>query len=141
MNLNVNLLGIPLADRPEYFGRLFPSLQAMRTRAGRPHWIVLNEAHHMLPVDWGHVGRAWPQRLGEMVLVTVHPEHVAPLTLSLIDVVIAVGPSPDKTLKSFAAWTGQAVTWPEGLSHQSGGRMVFTERKRTFFNAKTAGSH
>ena len=57
MNLNVNLLGIPLADRPEYFGHLFPSLQAMRTRTGRPHWIVLDEAHHVLPADWGHVGR------------------------------------------------------------------------------------
>ena len=141
MNLNVNLLGIPLADRPEYFGRLFPSLQAMRTRAGRPHWIVLNEAHHMLPVDWGHVGRAWPQRLGEMVLVTVHPEHVAPLTLSLIDVVIAVGPSPDKTLKSFAAWTGQAVTWPEGLSHQSGHVVVWFSRsgKEPFLMRKLPG--
>ena len=128
MNLNVNLLGIPLADRPEYFGRLLPSLQAMRTRAGRPHWIVLDEAHHMLPADWGHVGRASPQRLGETVLVTVHPEHVAPLTLSLIDIVIAVGPSPDKTLNSFAAAAGQTVTWPAGLSHQSGHVVVWFSR-------------
>jgi hypothetical protein len=141
MNLNVNLLGIPLADRPEYFGRLFPSLQAMRTRAGRPHWIVLDEAHHMLPVDWGHVGRALPQRLGETVLVTVHPEHVAPLTLSLIDVAIAVGPSPDKTLKSFAAATGQTVTWPAGLSHQSGHVVVWFSRsgKEPFLMRKLPG--
>jgi len=141
MNLNVNLLGIPLADRPEYFGRLFPSLQAMRTRAGRPHWIVLDEAHHMLPADWGHVGRALPQRLGETVLVTVHPEHVAPLTLSLIDVVIAVGPSPDKTLNSFAAAAGQTVTWPAGLSHQSGHVVVWFSRsgKEPFFMRKLPG--
>ena len=32
----------------------------------------------MLPADQGHVGKALPQRLGETVLVTVHPEHVAP---------------------------------------------------------------
>ncbi|HEX2227115.1 MAG TPA: DUF87 domain-containing protein [Candidatus Binatia bacterium] len=43
MNLNVNLLGIPLLRRPEYFGHLFPSPQAMRTRTARPHWIVLDE--------------------------------------------------------------------------------------------------
>jgi hypothetical protein len=133
--------GIPLADRPEYFGRLFPSLQAMRTRAGRPHWIVLDEAHHMLPVDWGHVGRALPHRLGETVLVTVHPEHVAPLTLSLIDVVIAVGPSPDRTLNSFAAATGQTVTWPAGLSHQSGHVVVWFSRsgKEPFLMRKLPG--
>ena len=47
VTLNVNLLGIPLADRPAFFGQLFPSLQAMRTRTGRPHWIVLDEAQRI----------------------------------------------------------------------------------------------
>jgi hydroxymethylpyrimidine pyrophosphatase-like HAD family hydrolase len=128
MNLNLNLLGISLADRPEYFGHLFPSLQAMRTRTGRPHWIVLDEAHHMLPTDWGHVGKALPQRLGETVLVTVHPEHVAPLTLSLVDVVIMVGNSPRKTAKAFADAVGRTFIWPEGLSHQSGHAVVWFPR-------------
>jgi hypothetical protein len=128
MNLNINLLGIPVADRPAYFGRLFPSLQAMRTRTGRPHWIVLDEAHHMMPPDWGHVGKALPQRLGETILVTVHPEHVAPMTLSLVDVVIAVGHSPDKTLGKFADATGRPHPRPEGLSHQSGHAVVWFPR-------------
>jgi hydroxymethylpyrimidine pyrophosphatase-like HAD family hydrolase len=128
MNLNVNLLGISLADRPAYFGRLFPSLQAMRTRTGRPHWIVLDEAHHMIPPDWGHVGEALPQRLGETMLVTVHPEHIAPMTLSLVDVVIAVGHSPDKTLGKFADATGRTLPWSEGLSHQRGHAVVWFPR-------------
>jgi HAD superfamily hydrolase (TIGR01484 family) len=128
MNLNVNLLGISLADRPGYFGHLFPSLQAMRTRTGRPHWIVLDEAHHMLPADWGHVGKALPQRLGETVLVTVHPEHVAPMTLSLVDVVIAVGHSPKETLRAFADAAGQTFMWPEGLSYQSGHAIAWFPR-------------
>jgi len=95
----------------------------------------------MLPVDWGHVGRALPHRLGETVLVTVHPEHVAPLPLSLIDVVIAVGPSPDRTLNSFAAATGQTVTWPAGLSHQSGHVVVWFSRsgKEPFLMRKLPG--
>jgi HAD superfamily hydrolase (TIGR01484 family) len=128
MNLNMNLLGISLADRPQYFGHLFPNLQAMRTRTGRPHWIVLDEAHHMLPADWGHVGRALPQRLGETVLVTVHPEHVAPLTLSLVDIVILIGHSPKKTLDAFANAAGKTFTWPEGLSHKDGHAVVWLPR-------------
>src|SRR4029079_15600818 len=118
ITLNVNLLGIRLADRPTYFGQLFPSLQAMRTRTGRPHWIVLDEAHHMMPSEWSHGSRAFPQRLGETIFVTVHPDHLAPLVLSLVDIVIAVGPSPDKTLKQFADAIGQPLAWPDGLSHQ-----------------------
>ncbi len=128
LNLNLNLLGISLADRPQYFGHLFPSLQAMRTRTGRPHWIVLDEAHHMLPLEWGHVGKALPHRLGETILVTVHPEHVAPLTLSLVDLVVLVGMSPEKTLKSFADVLGLAFDWPEGLSYQRGHAVAWFPR-------------
>ncbi|MEX0805130.1 MAG: HAD-IIB family hydrolase [Candidatus Binatia bacterium] len=125
MNLNVNLLGIPLLDRPEYFGHLFPSLQAMRTRTGRPHWIVVDEAHHMAPADWGHLDTALPQKLGETVLVTVHPEHLAPMTLSLVDTVIAVGDSPKRTFTAFANATGRTLTWPGGLSYESGNAVVW----------------
>ena len=68
-------------------------------RTGRPHWLVVDEAHHLLPRPWGHV----PQRLHESVFVTVHPERLAPSILGCIDVIIAVGASPDKTLREFAA--------------------------------------
>jgi HAD superfamily hydrolase (TIGR01484 family) len=128
VNLNLNLLGIPFPDRPEYFGHLFPSLHAMRTRTGRPHWIILDEAHHMLPAEWGHVGRTLPLNLGETLLVTVHPEHLPPTTLSLVDAVIAVGDSPDKTIKTFAAAIKQTVVWPERLSYRSGRAVVWFPR-------------
>jgi hydroxymethylpyrimidine pyrophosphatase-like HAD family hydrolase len=129
INLNVNLLGIPLLQRPEYFGHLFPNLQAMRTRTGRPHWIVLDEAHHMLPADWGHLGKALPSNLGETVLVTVHPEHLAPLTLSLVDAVIAVGPSPMKTLKAFADATGRKLTSDEEVVARRGHAVTWFPRR------------
>ena len=127
--LNVNLLGIPLIDRPEFFGQLFPSLQAIRTRTGRPHWIVLDEAHHMLPGDWMHRDFALPQNLGEMVLVTVHPDHLAPSVLRLVDVIIAVGPSPQKTIRRFSDAIGQPLDWPSGLSDQPGKAIVWFPRE------------
>ncbi|MBZ5612289.1 MAG: DUF87 domain-containing protein, partial [Acidobacteriia bacterium] len=63
INLSVNLLGIPLEDRPGFFAQLVPRLSAMRSRTGRPHWLVLDEAHHMLPDTWGHTGSASYQML------------------------------------------------------------------------------
>ena len=98
VHANANLLGIPLADRPPYFADLLPHLRAMRLRTGRPHWLLVDEAHHLLPRLWGHV----PQPLKECVFVTVHPERLTPSILSWIDVVIAVGDDPDKTLRDFA---------------------------------------
>ena len=129
ITLNVNLLGIPLADRPQFFGELFPNLQAIRTRTGRPHWIVLDEAHHMLPGDWAHLGRALPQSLGETLLVTVHPEHLAPLILRLVDVMIAVGPGPQKTLKRFADAIGQSIQLPDNLANRPGRAVIWFPRK------------
>ncbi|MHB1402416.1 MAG: HAD family hydrolase [Thiobacillus sp.] len=120
INLSVNLLGIPLDDRPDFFARLLPNLQAMRARSGRPHWLVVDEAHHMLPSTWGHAASVLPQQLHETILVTVHPDHVAPAILAPIDVVVAIGHSPEKTLEEFARATGQTFAWPADLSYQAG---------------------
>jgi HAD superfamily hydrolase (TIGR01484 family) len=129
VNINVNLLGIPLADRPLFFAHLLPNLQAMRTRTGRPHWIVLDEAHHMIPAEWSHLDKLLPHKLGETVLVTVHPGHLAPMTLSLVDVVIAVGRSPRDTLQQVGDSVGRILEWPEGLSHQEGKVVVWFPRR------------
>lgn len=128
INISVNLLGIELADRPSFFGQLFPSLRTLRTRTGRPHWMVLDEAHHLLPLDWGHLLEVLPQELGEMILVTVHPDHLAAHVLSLVDVVIAVGPSPDKTIRSFSDASGHTLLWPDGLSYKKGQAVVWFPR-------------
>jgi len=95
---------------------------------GRPHWIVLDEAHHMLPFDWGHVGKALPHRLGETVLVTVHPDHLAQETLSLVDLVVLVGMSPEKRLQAFADALGLVFQWPDGLSYQRGHAVAWFAR-------------
>jgi HAD superfamily hydrolase (TIGR01484 family) len=129
MNVNINLLGIPLLRRPEYFGHLFPTLQAMRTRTGRPHWIVLDEAHHMMPADWGDLGRTLPRKVGETIFITVHPEHLSRETLSLVDVVVAVGPSPMKTLRGFANATARKLPTSAKLVARSGHGVVWFARR------------
>ncbi|WP_018174178.1 MULTISPECIES: HAD family hydrolase [unclassified Thioalkalivibrio] len=119
INLSINLLGIPLGDRPQFFAQLIPNLQAMRARTGRPHWLVLDEAHHMLPDTWGHTGSALPKRVGESALVTVHPEHVASEILAPVDIVIAIGSSPEETLAKFGRATGRTVPWPDSLTREA----------------------
>jgi HAD superfamily hydrolase (TIGR01484 family) len=117
-SLAVNLLGLPLQDRPPFFSQLIAGLQALRARTGRPHWIVLDEAHHMLPQSWGHVSSVLPSELGEAILVTVHPDHVAPAILAPIDLVLAVGEDPERTLRKFAGAVAQPLTWPANLSYE-----------------------
>lgn len=118
VNLSINLLGIPLADRPDFLAQLMPHVQGLRTRSGRPHWLVLDEAHHMLPDSGGPADSALPRQLGETLLVTVHPDHVSPAILSIVDVVIAIGQAPERTLEKFARATSRELVWPEALTYQ-----------------------
>jgi len=120
INLVVNLLGLMPEDRPFFFAQLIPSLQAMRARTGRPHWLVLDEAHHMLPQTWGHAGSTLPRKLGETILVTVHPDHLAPEVIAPIDVVFAVGSAPEKTLRKFADAGAHGLTLPLPPAHPRG---------------------
>jgi hydroxymethylpyrimidine pyrophosphatase-like HAD family hydrolase len=112
----VNLLGVPLADRPAFFAALLPRLQGLRTRTARPHWILVDEAHHLLPSSWVPAPLTVPQNLGSLVAVTVHPAHVSPAVLKTIQLVLAVGPDPATTLRSFA----EAIGVPAPEWNQSG---------------------
>lgn len=101
-NSVVNLLGIALEHRPAFFESLLPSLLHLRARTGRPHWIVIDEAHHLLPLTWAPSKLTIPQEIHGMMLITVHPDHVARHILSLIDVIIAIGELPAQTIRTFS---------------------------------------
>jgi hydroxymethylpyrimidine pyrophosphatase-like HAD family hydrolase len=101
-NVTVNLLGIALAQRPAFFEKLLPRIQELRARTGRPHWLVIDEAHHLLPTSWHPSRNTLPQELSGLMLITVHPDHVAPAVLSLIDTIITVGESPEKAIQAFS---------------------------------------
>lgn len=101
-NLVINLLGIKLEDRPGFFSGLLPQLAEMRARLGRPHWIVVDEAHHLFPVDWEPAEETMPRDLSELLLITIHPDHVARSVLRSISTIVAVGDDPAGTFASFA---------------------------------------
>jgi HAD superfamily hydrolase (TIGR01484 family) len=98
----VNLLGVPLEDRPTFFESLLPHLQELRARTGRPHWLVVDEAHHLLPIARVHAGEAMPRTLGSSLFITVHPESVSRSVLDTVSLVLAVGDKADETLANFA---------------------------------------
>ena len=106
-NAVVNLLGLPLEDRPQFFHTLLPHLQEMRARLGRPHWIIVDETHHLLGSAWEPVELTLPQTLTNMVFITVHPRFVAPAVLAAVDTVVAVGQSPAAIFQEFTETLGQ----------------------------------
>jgi HAD superfamily hydrolase (TIGR01484 family) len=124
-NVVVNLLGIALDHRPPFFAGLLPRLQELRARTGRPHWMVIDEAHHLLHSNWDPAELTMPQEMHGMLLITVHPESVSSAVLSTVDLVIAIGETPERTLANFSRaarlpapalapvklQTGEAIGW------------------------------
>lgn len=110
--LAVNLLGVPLGDRSAFLARLLPRLQELRARTGRPHWIVLDEAHHVLPEEAEANELVLPRRLDSLILVTLYPDRLPRTVLDDVDIVIAVGGDRGETLRTFA----RAVEEPLALA-------------------------
>jgi hydroxymethylpyrimidine pyrophosphatase-like HAD family hydrolase len=105
-NVVANLLGIPLDQRPLLCASLLAQMFELRGRLGRPHWIVLDESHHLLPTAWQVPPPVEAGRLKGLVLVTVHPDQVAVAVLRAVDLVVALGQTPDETLRQFARTVG-----------------------------------
>jgi hydroxymethylpyrimidine pyrophosphatase-like HAD family hydrolase len=105
----VNLVGLPLQDRPSFFLSLLPKLQELRAKAGRPHWILVDETHHLLPVDGNSTAVALAKELAGMIYVTVHPDQIEPSILQAVDILFALGKSPDHTIRTYCATIQESV--------------------------------
>jgi hydroxymethylpyrimidine pyrophosphatase-like HAD family hydrolase/archaellum biogenesis ATPase FlaH len=112
ISVSVNLLGISLADRPQFLSHLLPSLQMMRSRTGRPQWILIDEVHHVFPSSWSTTELTLPKKLGETIFLTVHPDQVARPILKTVDTVVAVGAFPNRTLAQFSEAAGETFAGP-----------------------------
>lgn len=105
----VNIMGVPLAERPRIFAKLFLQLLDMRARTGRPHWIVVEEAHHMLPEKWQPAPLVMPKHLKQMIYVTIHSQHLSRDVVSQLDVVVSVGKGAEESMRELAATISRTV--------------------------------
>jgi hydroxymethylpyrimidine pyrophosphatase-like HAD family hydrolase/energy-coupling factor transporter ATP-binding protein EcfA2 len=90
----VNLVGLQIADRPAFFSSLALRLQESRARSGRPHWLLIDEAHHLLPAEWEPGALSLPDRLMGVMQISVHPDLIAPRALCEVSTLIVVGKNP-----------------------------------------------
>jgi HAD superfamily hydrolase (TIGR01484 family) len=121
----VNLVGVPMGDRASLFGRVLALVQEHRLQTGRPHWLIIDEAHHMLPAEWAATEGDLAGDLGSLVLVTVHPEHVSPRALKNINTVIVTGKEPDALMREFCAAAGKPMPAIPSEPLQSGEAFVW----------------
>lgn len=107
-SVSVNLLALPMADRPAFFASLLPKILELRAHTGRPHWVIVDEAHHVVPSTWDPAAGSVPQKLQNLLLITVRPSAVVSAVLQMMDGIVAVGANPDETIQQFSAAVGRA---------------------------------
>jgi phosphoglycolate phosphatase (TIGR01487 family) len=124
-SVSVNLLGLPLADRPLFFSSLLPQIQELRARAGRPHWIVVDEAHHLLPSSWDAAAESIPGMMTNLLLITVEVSSILPSVLKNMNGIVAVGPSPEETIQQFSKAIGRSSPVHAPLPSKTGEAFVW----------------
>ena len=105
----VCMTGVPISDRPPYFSALLTDLLQLRVRYGRPHWLVIDEAHHLLPAEWEVPNGLLPETLVNVLLVTVHPELLSPEMQKRVTRLVTVGPSAAEMLRRFVEIRGLSL--------------------------------
>ncbi len=75
-NLIVNISGIALADRVSFFVAFAKKFQAMKSHLGRPHFLLIDEAHHVLPREILHELPFRAEDLSGWCFVTVFPREL-----------------------------------------------------------------
>jgi len=97
----VKLLGLDVPERPAYFGKLLGQISGLRATTGRPHWLILDEAHHLSPSTQDVQHNVLPNELSSAVFITTNPRHLSPSALGVVRTVITVGPSAPELLADF----------------------------------------
>ena len=123
-NVAVDLLGIPVDGRPGFLGTVLPSILELRSRTARPHWLVIDEAHHMLPKSSSLPNPSITQLFETAILITVHPEHVARAALDQVAVIMGIG-KPNEVFHSFAEMFHMSAPRCEKAELAAGEAMVW----------------
>ena len=108
-NVVINTQALDAAERPGFFAELMPQIATLRARTGRPHWLLIDEAHHLLPQARGGVGNVLPEQNPATIFITVHPEAVSLHALKSVDIIVAVGEGAPAVIETFCRTVGVEV--------------------------------
>lgn len=101
-----NLMAVPGGERAEFFNCLCDGVRDLRDRNGFPHWLIIDEAHHVMP---GWMTAPPLMRSGDRfgaVIITVDPGHLNVSLLEAVNHLIVTGSSPRTTIEAFTGSTG-----------------------------------
>jgi hydroxymethylpyrimidine pyrophosphatase-like HAD family hydrolase len=98
----VNMVGVPFDDRPTFFERVVQMIGELRKALGHPHWIIIDEAHHLLPAS----ERESVPPPDNSFMITLAPDRLHKAALERVTHLVVVGERPAETMDSFCRGCG-----------------------------------
>jgi hydroxymethylpyrimidine pyrophosphatase-like HAD family hydrolase len=108
-NVVINTQALSAAERPAFFAKLLPRIASLRARTGRPHWLLIDEAHHVMSAPRDDVGQILPEKIPASIFITVHPDAMSPDALKTVEFVLALGDAAAQTIAMFCRTIGVAA--------------------------------
>jgi hydroxymethylpyrimidine pyrophosphatase-like HAD family hydrolase len=95
----VSLFAVEKPDRPAYFDKLYRGLSELRSRTGRPHWIIVDEAHYAAPKDWQAVEQWSEAELHGLMFITAYHDRFSKTLLKQIDWIVSIADEPENAIR------------------------------------------
>jgi HAD superfamily hydrolase (TIGR01484 family) len=86
----VSCFSLPKDERAEYFHSLLLALRDLRAWSGRPHWIVVDEAHYALPRGRDDLTAAVQEWHGGLLLISAYHDRIAPAVVAAMQWIICI---------------------------------------------------
>jgi hydroxymethylpyrimidine pyrophosphatase-like HAD family hydrolase len=102
----VSFFSVAKDKRPQHFDQLHRALAAQRSRSGRPHWVIVDEAHYAAPRDW-EPAEAWSHaELKGVMFVTAYQERISLWVMESVDWIISIAQDPREAILRCAELLG-----------------------------------
>ena len=79
----IDLSGLDRDEKIRAAARFLHAVQRLRAETGSPHWVVIDEAHHLFPPGGSVAQEMFDSEWRGICLVTNEPERLAPEILSI----------------------------------------------------------
>jgi hypothetical protein len=106
-NAHVSLANVAVDQRPSLFLSLVVALEQLRAKTGRPHWLIIDDAEHLLPYGTPRGSLPLPVDLNRVALITEAPRQLSAVALRKINALAVVGDRPERTVAEFCEAAGR----------------------------------
>ena len=137
----VNLHSVARAERPHTFAELVLKLGTLHAQTARPHWLLIGEAHQMLPSALGMASVSLPRELAASIVVTGRPDQLALPALEAVRLVLMIGADAAATMRSFCERTGDATPQIDARPLEFGEALLWDRRSAAVQRVRTIQPH